>query len=315
MTLVEKIKKSIKEPKWLLLQVIYKWAFLFTDKGYVKLVYQLQVGKKLNLNNPQTFNEKIQWLKLYDRRPEYTMMVDKYEAKRYVEKLVGKEYIIPTLGIWNKFEEIDFDKLPKQFVLKTTNDSGGVIICKDKSQFDINATKRLFNEILKQNFFYITREWPYKNVKPRIIAEKYMVDESGTELKDYKIFNFNGRAKLIQVDFDRFTEHKRNLYSTNWDFIDAQIQHPNNHKHQIDRPKQLEKMLGLAAVLSKDLPHVRTDFYSIEDQIFFGELTFHHGSGHEKFTPESLNIELGKCIQLPNGGGSQKVEFSTLGCS
>ena len=246
MRIVEKFRKCINEPKWFLLQAIYKCAILIPDKGYVKIVYRIQVGKKLNLKNPQTFNEKIQWLKLYDKKPEYTLMVDKYEAKRYVEKLVGKEYIIPTLGIWNKFEEIDFDRLPKQFVLKTTHDSGGVIICKDKSQFDINATKRLFNKILKQNFFYITREWPYKNVKPRIIAEKYMVDESGTELKDYKIFNFNGKAKLIQVDFDRFTEHKRNLYSINWDFIDAQIKYPYNPNHQIDRPKQLEKMLWLA---------------------------------------------------------------------
>jgi len=300
MIIIKKIRKSIKEPKWFLLQVIYKFAILIPDKVYLKIVFRLQVGKKLNLKNPQTFNEKIQWLKLYDKRPEYTLLVDKYEAKKYVEKLVGKEYIIPTLGVWNKFEEIDFDKLPDQFVLKTTHDSGGVIICKDKSQLDINATRLLFNKFLKQNFFNITREWPYKNVIPRIIAEKYMVDESGSELKDYKIFNFNGKAKLIQVDFDRFAEHKRNLYSTKWEFIDAQIKYPYNPMHQIERPLQLKKMLWLAEVLSKGFPHVRTDLYSINDKIYFGELTFHHGSGHEKFTPESLNVDLGKSILLPN---------------
>ncbi|MEI6258811.1 MAG: ATP-grasp fold amidoligase family protein [Deltaproteobacteria bacterium] len=302
MTLIEKTKKIIKSPQWFLLQVIQKFNSLFTDKIYVKVVFWLQVGKKLNLNDTQTFNEKLQWLKLYDRRPEYTKMVDKYKVKKHVASLIGEEYIIPTLGVWNKFEEIDFEKLPNQFVLKTTHDSGGVILCKDKSLLDINAAKLLIDRLLKRNFFYITREWPYKNVTPRVIAEKYMVDESGIELKDYKIFNFNGKAKIIQVDFGRFTEHERNIYTSNWDFIDAQIQYPNNPKHQIDRPKQLEKMLELAAILSKDLPHVRTDFYSVEDQIFFGELTFHHGSGHEKFTPESLNNDLGKCILLPNGG-------------
>jgi hypothetical protein len=187
------------------------------DTLQIKVKYFLVFGKKLNLQHPQTFNEKIQWLKLYDRKSEYTNMVDKYEAKRYVASIIGEEYIIPTLGVWDNFDDIDFDTLPEQFVLKATHFSGGVYICKDRESFDVKKIKKDMNKILKHNFFFSGREWPYKNIKPRIIAEKYMVDESGVELKDYKIQCFNGEPKIIQVDFDRFSErHKRNFYSIDW---------------------------------------------------------------------------------------------------
>lgn len=291
--------KRILNSKGILKALIHRISYFIPDKVYIKVVYFLQTGNKLNLKNPKSFNEKLQWLKLYDRKLIYTKMVDKFEAKKIVEDLIGSKYIIPTIGVWDRFEDIEFDILPNQFVLKSTHDSGGILICKNKSNFNIDEARKFFNKVLKQNFYLLTREWPYKFVKPRILAEKYMVDESGTELKDFKIFNFNGLAKIIQVDFDRFTEHKRNIYNKEWEFIDVQIQYPNDPTHKIGKPHQFEDMLRVAAVLSKNIPHLRTDFYSIGNQTYFGELTFHHGSGYEKFTPETFNDVLGNYIELP----------------
>ncbi len=273
------------------------------DDLYVKHLYKAYFGKEPDLENPQTFNEKLQWLKLYDRRPEYTIMVDKYAAKKWVADRIGEEYIIPTIGVWNHFDEIDFDKLPDQFVLKCTHDSGGIVIVKDRSKFDRRSAKRKIERCLRRNYFYIGREWPYKNVPPRIIAEPYLTDESGEELKDYKIFNFDGQPKMIQVDYGRFTEHKRNLYTTDWKYIEAVIKFPTDSSHQIPRPQSLEKMLELAHKLSDGYPHVRTDFYNIDGRILFGELTLCHGAGTEKFDPPEFALTVGKWLQLPSGGG------------
>lgn len=293
-------------PRRLLASLAYRgYCKWMPDAWYLRLIFKYAVGYKLCLSNPRTFNEKLQWLKLYDRNPAYTQMVDKYKVRKYITDKIGKEYLIPLLGVWDKPEDIDFNILPNQFVLKCTHDSGTVIICKDKSKFDIGDAKNKLKKYLKRNFYYGGREWPYKNVKPRIIAEKYMVDESGYELKDYKIFNFNGKAKIISVDFDRFIKHKRNLYTTDWNFVEAQIQYPADGSIYIDKPKELKKMLELATILSAGIPHVRTDFYSINDRIFFGELTFYNGSGFSRFNPKSFGEEMGKWISLPNvrGGG------------
>lgn len=273
------------------------------DKKYLEKLFELCTGYALDLENPRTFNEKIQWLKLYDHRPEYTTMVDKYAAKKWVADRIGEQYIIPTLGVWEHFDEIDFDGLPEQFVLKCTHDSGGVVLVADKSKLDKKAAKRKIEKHLKYNYYYGGREWPYKNVPPRIIAEPYLTDESGTELKDYKIFNFDGQPKLIQVDYGRFAEHKRNLYSTDWQYIEASILYPTDPDHQIEKPKNLDKMLELAHKLSEGYPHVRTDFYNIDGKILFGELTLLHGSGFEKFTPPALGEQMGQWLKLPSGGG------------
>lgn len=270
----------------------------WTDEKFLKKKYYLQTGKKLDMDHPQSFNEKLQWLKLHDRKPIYTVMVDKYAAKGYVSKRIGEDYIIPTLGVWERFEDIDFGQLPSQFALKCTHDSGGVIICQDKALFDFQKARKQLGRSLKRNYFYEGREWPYKNVQPRIIAEKYLMDESGTELKDYKIFCFHGEPKLIQVDFGRFHVHKRNLYTTDWKYIDASINFPNDPNTQILRPEKLDKMLEIAGMLSEGIPHVRVDLYSIGRKIFFGELTMYHGGGMEKFTPESLGDEMGKWLEL-----------------
>lgn len=280
-------------------KLVYNLSKFVPDRVFLKILFRKYTGNELNLKNPRTFNEKLQWLKLYNHNPLYTNLVDKYEVKRYVSDLIGEEYIIPTLGVWKSFDEIDFENLPQQFVLKCTHDSGGIVIVQDKSKFDKEAAKKKIEKCLKDNFYYKGREWPYKNVHPKIIAEKYMVDESGTELKDYKFFSFNGKVKMIQVDYDRYVFHKRNLYTTNWEYIDETIQYPTDRNHIIAKPIKLEKMIELVEILSEGIPHVRVDFYSIGEKIYFGEMTFFHGSGFEKFSSRELEYTMGDWISLP----------------
>lgn len=287
--------------KFILGSILVRFAYLLPDKLYLRWYFRLRVGHKLNLKNPRTYNEKLQWLKINDRQSKYSRMVDKYEVKQFVASIIGDKYVIPTLGIWNSVREIDFNKLPNQFVIKCTHDSGGVIVCKDKSNFDIKRAKRNLSKWLNKNYYYRNREWPYRNVNPRIIAEKYMVDESGIELKDYKIFCFDGVPRMIEVDFDRFTEHKRNIYDTNWNLQKFSIQYPNDKTRIIERPKELEKMIELASILSANIPHVRVDLYNVSGEIYFGELTFYHGSGCENFIPEYWNKIFGEWVELPIG--------------
>lgn len=298
----KRIYNLIRNPQKIIFLLGSRGFFNFIpDKAYLNLMYKLTIGKRLNLYSPKTFNEKLQWLKLYDRNPLYTQLVDKYEVRKYIAETIGEEYLVPIIGVWDKFEDIDFSKLPDQFVLKCTHDSGGHVICKDKNKLNIEEARRKINKSLKRNYFYCGREWPYKNVKPRIICEKYMVDESGIELKDYKIFCFSGEPKIIQVDYNRFINHKRNLYDIQWNFIPVSIQYPNNLKVKINKPERLDEMLKLAKVLSKDYPHVRIDFYSINEKIYFGEMTFYPEAGFGKFYPEKFGVQMGKWINLPTG--------------
>lgn len=272
---------------------------ILPDRLYLKLLYEARMGKKLDLKNPRTFDEKMQWLKLYDRNPVYTVMADKYEVRKLVEEKLGKEYLIPLLGVWDRAGEIDFSGLPRQFVLKCTHDSGSVMICTDKGEFDEEAAREKLSKILKINYYYPSREWPYKNIRPRIIAEKYMTDESRVELKDYKIYTFGGRPYLVQVDFNRFTGHKRNLYTTEWEYIDETIEYPRDASIQIERPEKLEEMLECSRKLSQGTASLRTDFYSIGDKIYFGEITFYQEAGFAHFSSEEYAERLGSLIKLP----------------
>ncbi|WP_416145247.1 ATP-grasp fold amidoligase family protein [Planococcus koreensis] len=273
-----------------------KWL---PDLTYLKLMYRARTGEKLNMDEPVTFNEKIQWLKVYDRNPLYPQLVDKYEVRNYISSKIGEDYLIPLIGVYNHVDEIDFGTLPDSFVLKCTHDSGGVVICKDKGSFDLHAAKEKLERHMAINYYWTKREWPYKYVTPKIVCEKYMVDESGLELKDYKIFCFQGVPKMIQVDFDRFQGHKRNLYTPAWQYIAASIEYPTDPDKKINKPQQLDQMLDLAGALSNGFPHVRVDFYSINERVYFGELTFHHGSGIEKFEPGSLEVRMGEWIKIP----------------
>lgn len=296
----KKIIKALKNPFYACELVLNQFAPFFSDKRFVQWKYYLNFKKKLDLDNPQTFNEKLQWLKLYDRHDEYTKMVDKYEAKKYVASIIGEEYIIPTLGVYNSFEEIDFEKLPNQFVLKCTHNSGGIIICKDKSTLDVEKANQLMSKWLNVNPYWKNREYPYKDVPPRIIAEKYMEDESGYELKDYKFFCFNGDVKMLFVASDRgfqTEETKFDFFDLNWNHLPFTNGHPNSTR-SIKKPSHFEEMIEMAKRLSEGIPHVRVDLYNINGHIYFGEMTFFHWSGLTPFIPEEWDYKVGKWLDL-----------------
>ena len=270
------------------------------DKVYIRILYLYHFHRLPNLKNPQTFNEKLQWLKLHDRRPEYTMMVDKYLVKEYVAKIIGKEYIIPTIGVWDSVDDIDWNSLPKQFVLKWNHDSGSIVICKDKKNLDIETAKKQLRPGSKRSGYWYGREWPYKNVRPRIIAEQYMEDEDG-ELKDYKFFSFDGETKAMFVATDRFNKAE----DTKFDFYDTEFNHmpfTNGHPNascQIKKPQNFDLMIQLASKLSKGYPHIRVDFYEVNGKVYFGELTLYHWSGFVPFNPSKYDKMFGDWIMLP----------------
>lgn len=272
-----------------------------SDEAFLKTLYRNHLGKELNLDSPTTYNEKIQWLKIHDRKPEYTMMVDKVGVKSYVADKIGEQYIIPTIGVWDKFDEIDFDKLPNRFVLKTTHDSGGVVICKDKNTFNIKSARKTLNKFLKRKYYQLKREWPYKDVKPRIICEEYMEDSRTSELRDYKFFCFSGKAKMIFIASDRQNKSEE----TKFDFFDMEYNHlpfTNGHpnaKVLPERPQCFSEMRRLAEILSENIPHVRVDFYEVDGRVYFGELTFSHWSGLVAFDPEEWDTTIGSWIKLP----------------
>lgn len=284
-------------------QLLILFTRFFSDRRYLQLLFAMRNGYRLNLDSPKTFNEKLQWLKLNDRRPDYVRMVDKVEAKKYVSEIIGEDYIIPTLGIYERVEDIDFDKLPNQFVLKCSHDSGGIVICTDKNKLDKKAALKKLRKGLKSNYYYRSREWPYKSVKSRIIAEKYMCDSDNVlkveQLRDYKIFCFNGEPKFIEVDYDRYVKHKLNVYDLEWNFMDFYMTSPNDKNVKIPKPKQLDKMLEFARKLSSGTTFLRVDLYSIGDDIYFGELTLHPGSGMIDFHPKEFDQKLGNMLKLP----------------
>ena len=273
---------------------------LLSDKAYLKFGYRAKMGKKLDLQTPKTFNEKLQWLKLYDRKPEYTKMVDKFEAKKYVAEKIGEEYIIPTLGVWNSFDEIDFDKLPDQFVLKCTHDSGGLVICRDKSKLNVEEARKKIEKSLKTNYYLHGREWPYKDVKPRIIAEKYMEDKSNASLTDYKFMCFGGRVYSTFTCTNRFSDDGIHVtfFDKEWNVMPFERSYPAD-KNGVPKPLNYKKMVELAEKLANGIPFVRVDFYEVREKIYFGELTFFPGSGMEAFQPEEWDYKFGEWITLP----------------
>ena len=293
-----KILNLIKRPQYIFLLLGHRGFFKWMkDETYLKIAYWCKMDKKLNLENPSTYNEKLQWLKLNDRNPEYTKLVDKYEVRKFIEKIIGNDYLIPLLGVWEDIEEIDFDKLPNQFVLKCTHDSGGLVICKDKTKLDINKAKKKLQKSLKHNYYWGQREWIYKDIKPRIIAEKYMVDESRKELKDYKFFCFDGAVKAMFIATDRGIDTRFDFFDMEFNHMPFMQHYPNANK-PIKKPKGFEEMVELAKVLSKGIPHVRVDFYDINGKVYFGEMTFFHFSGWEKFEPFEYDEVFGKWIDL-----------------
>lgn len=274
------------------------------DKLYIRCMFKEQLGYWPNLRKPVTFSEKLQWLKLYDHNPLYTTMVDKYAVKNYVAQIIGEEYIIPTLGVWDSFDEIDFDMLPNQFVLKCTHDSGGLVICKDKFQFDKKKARDKIQKSLSTDYYLLGREWPYKNVPRRIIAEKYMEDSGTKELRDYKFFCFGGQVKCYKIDFDRIFEHHANYFDKEGNLIYAGEEVcPPVFDKKLNSSLNIKEMQKLAEKLAENLPFLRADFYDVDGKIYFGELTFFPASGFGKFEPEQFDYELGKWMTIPGLGG------------
>ena len=314
-----KILKLIKKPSLLFLSLGHRGFFNWMDDDtYLKIAYKIKLGSKLNLENPLTFNEKLQWLKIHDRNPLYTKLVDKYEVKKYVADKIGEQYIIPTYGVWDRFDDIDFNSLPSKFVLKCTHDSGGIVIVPNKDNLDIKSAKKKLEESLCHNYYWGQREWPYKNVKPRIIAEKYMEDSNDSkELVDYKLMCFNSKVKCSFTCTNRGSKDglKVTFFDTEWNRMPF-IRHYPADISCMDKPKSYDEMIVLAEKLSEKIPFARIDFYEIHDRPYFGEITLFPGSGMEEFDPSDWDLELGKWIDLPNkegkllftkGGNSDKV--------
>lgn len=278
--------------------LLQKYGFLFPDTLYIKLLYKLKIGKKLDLEHPRLFNEKLQWLKLYNHNPLYSTLVDKYFVKEYVAHEIGDKYIITTIGLWNNAKEIDFSSLPNQFVLKTTNGGGGdVILCKDKTLLNKEYVINHLNRSLKKNIYRTLREWPYKNVIPRIIAENFISD-GNESLIDYKVLCFDGEPKLIEVHEGRFKAHTQDFYDTEWNHLPI-VQGTPLSGRIVEKPSCLEEMLDLSRQLAKDMPHVRVDWYFASNKLLFGEMTFFDASGFDAFEPKEYEELMGSWITLP----------------
>lgn len=288
-----------------------------SDKKYIKIAYRLSLKKTINLNSPQTFNEKIQWLKLNDRQSKYTTMVDKYRVRNYIKETLGESYLIPLLGVWDNAKDINFDSLPDKFVLKCNHDSGSVIVCKNKLQLNKKNVIKKLNKSLKKSGYWFGREWPYKNVKPCIIAEKYMIDthcddinansqdfNNSTskieELKDYKFFCFSGKVKCFKIDFNRHINHRANYYDRDGNLLKfGEKLCPPDFNLKLSIPENLDKMIEIAELLSQNDIFVRVDLYNIKGKIYFGELTYYPASGFGAFMPEEWDKILGDWINLP----------------
>jgi hypothetical protein len=313
-----KIKKAIAMPYLIPLRLIPNK--LIPDYFFLKCQYHSRIGKKLNLKNPVLFNEKIQWLKLHDRNPEHSNLIDKYEVRNFISNTIGSKYLVPSYGVWDTFDEIPFELLPDKFVLKCTHDSASMTIY-EKSKLSTNnwetgkcigeyalyqkppykykTIRDFYNWRLSENHFWWSREWKYKSIKPRMIAEKFLVDESGNDLKDYKIHCFNGEPKIIEVHFDRFTEHKIRFYSIDWELLPLESKNPSPQNISFPKPESLEQMMHLAQVLSKSTIYVRVDLFYLGNQIYFSELTFTPAGGFKYFNPPEWNKTFGDWLKLP----------------
>lgn len=276
------------------------WLKGMSAEEFLRRKYRFSMGRELDLDHPTAYTEKLQWLKLYDHQPVYTTMVDKYAVKAYVTDTIGAEYVVPLLGVWERAEDIDFDSLPQRFVLKTTHDSGGIVVCKDKAALDIPAAKKKLRFFLNRDYYSCNREWPYKNVKPRIIAEAYMEDPRQGELRDYKFFTFGGEPKVLYI-----AQGRGRGEPTVADFFDMEFNHlPFTIDHDMapvppEKPVNFELMKELAAKLSQGTPQLRVDFYEVDGHVYFGEMTFFHCSGMAPFHPEKWDRIFGDWVTLP----------------
>ncbi len=277
--------------------VYYK--YLVSDEQLIRRKFKKRLGREVNLKNPVKYNDKLQWLKLNWYDPMATKCADKYEVRQIIKEKIGEKYLNKLIAVYESVDEIDIAKLPDKFVLKGTHGSGFNIICRDKSKMNWDEEFKKMRRWLRTNYYLQNREWVYKHIKPRIICEKYLEEFEIRELRDYKVFCFNGVPKIIQVDFDSFKDHKINFYDLDWNFIDVQIKYPNDKSANIKKPKHLTEILDLSRTLAADFPHVRVDFYYLDNRIVFGELTFFNESGMGQFDSEQFEVAMGDWLRLP----------------
>ncbi|OBU11871.1 ATP-grasp fold amidoligase family protein [Morganella psychrotolerans] len=291
--------KKVKHP--FILRFIYflakrNYLSFIKDEHYLKIIYYLNRGEKLNLDDPVKFSEKIQWLKLYNRKPIYHSVVDKYTAREYVEKKIGEEILIPLIGIYDYFKEIDFDKLPPKFVLKTTHGSSQNIICTNKESLNIELAEKKFNNWFNVCLYKIFKEWAYKDIKPRIICEKYISDND-IPPNDYKFYCFDGQIEFIQVNQNRYSlNHLETFLSSSWEKIDM-FYGVTSNSHDIEKPSRLNDMILIAKKLSEEFKFVRVDLYQVDNKIYFGELTLYPASGLDIIEPVELELLFGSKIK------------------
>lgn len=297
------IWKYIKKPEKLICDICdydnHRFASLISDKLYLKCLFKKHMKIKLNLSNPKTFSEKLQWLKLYDRKPEYMIMADKVAVKQYISDKLGSKFVIPTIGVYDTVDEVPFDKLPEKFVIKCTHDSGSTFVCKNKADFDLENIKKILSQKLKSDFFWFGREWSYKNIKPRIIVEEFIPDKDGNCPVDYKFFCFDGKMEIFKIDYNRFTKRAANYYDKNCNFLNiGKIHSTPDPSIKLELPENFEEMVKITEILSEGIPFLRVDLYSVNNHIYFGELTFYPSSGVEPFIGDG-DIIMGNLLNLP----------------
>lgn len=298
-----KLRRLLRDPYYEVgKEMLAKHPSLMSDKWWTSVVWKEEMGYELDWNHPCTFNEKLQWLKIHDHNPLYTRLVDKIEVKKWVAERIGEEYIIPTLAVWERAEDIDITNLPDKFVLKCNHDSGSTVICYDNGRFDLEEAKRKLGRALRCNYYNDSREWPYKHVTPKILAEQYIEPSTGVDLPDYKFFVFDGKARYLFVATDRQSETEE----TKFDFFDIKFNHlniTNGHSNSLPvippKPCNYDLMVELAEKLCAEIPHVRCDFYEVDGKVYFGEMTFYHWSGFVPFNPHSFDVQMGELLKLP----------------
>ena len=295
------IKKFLKDPKIYFISLLGRVlrGSIWADKIYLSILFRYRLKRKLDFKNPKTYNEKLQWMKIYDKNPLYSKLADKYEVRKYIANKIGEEYLIPLIGVWNSFDEIDFDKMPNEFILKCTHDSGSVIICTDKNSFDKKKARKKFNHWMKRNYYINTREWPYKDIEPKIIAEK-LIGEKGEAPIDYKFYCFNGVVDCVMLCFDRGSGNTKFCYfNREWEklpYIKDEFDACKNKV--IYKPEPIDKMFELAEKLCKQFRSVRIDMYFEDNKIYFGEITFFSQSGFTIDLPDDIDKKWGDMINL-----------------
>lgn len=288
---------KVKDRVYRSLLRFYDWRN--DDERYLKVMFHHRLGYWPDLKSPKTFNEKLQWLKLHDHNPKYSLYADKYAVREHIRETIGEEYLIPLLGVYRSASEIDFNALPEQFVLKCNHGASYNIICTDKSKLDFDDARKKLDRWLSMDFYQEKKEYHYRNIEKRIVCEQYMKDDRTDELNDYKLFCIGGKVRMIQVDFDRRTNHRRNLYDTDWNLLDVQISFPRAPELHKEPPAALREMIAIAERLSVEFPQVRIDLYCINGKVYFGEMTFFSGAGFSKYDPASFERRLGDLLELP----------------